>query len=250
MWVTITDVVPMMTEPRVGPSAPVPTADVIESIVPGTTGSPAATPSSSAADVVTSPITPRIGTSGASLSGRNPAKATSSGSYSTAPHVRLSQASCPNTVDCVADTRPVRRASGSPSARRAPRLPRTTRGGTSRARGRGRRCRCRSAAGSARAARRTCRTHRRPSRLRLCAAPRVSIQRMQGPVGRPSAATGTVLMYWLVTATPTRGGTGESEPRVVRVAVTTADHICSGSCSAPPPATKVVATGCDDQARV
>jgi hypothetical protein len=110
MWVTITDVVPMITEPRSAVSAPVPTADVIESIVPGTTGTPAAIPSSAAAVDVTSPITPCIGTSGASLSGRRRVAATSSGSYSVAPHVRLSHTSCPKAVDCVAHTRPVSRA--------------------------------------------------------------------------------------------------------------------------------------------
>ena len=85
---------------------------------------------------------------------------------------------------------------------------------------------------------------------RLWSAPLLSIHSTQGPVGRPSAATGIVLMYWLVTATATIGGTGEQAARVVRVAVTTARHICSGSCSAPPPSRKTVATGCDDQASV
>ena len=93
MWVTITEVVPMITDPDGAESAPVPTAEVIESIVPGTTGVPAAMPSSAAAVEVTSPTTPVIGTSGASLSGGRPVAATSSGSYSVAPQVRLSHTS-------------------------------------------------------------------------------------------------------------------------------------------------------------
>jgi hypothetical protein len=80
MWVTSTDVVPMITEPRSGVRAPLPTAEVIESMVPGTTGVPAAIPSSAATAGITSPTTPFIGTSGGSLSGSSPVAATSSGS--------------------------------------------------------------------------------------------------------------------------------------------------------------------------
>ena len=82
------------------------------------------------------------------------------------------------------------------------------------------------------------------SSVRLCAAPRVSIHRMHGPVGVPSAATGMVLMYWLVTATATIGGAGRTAASVSCVAATTADHISPGSCSAPPPSGRnVVCTG-------
>ena len=91
-------------------SAPAPIAEVIESIVPVVTGIPSAMPSSAAASDVTVPTMPFIGSSGASLSGSSSVAATSSGSYSVSPQVRLSHTICPNTVDWVAPTRPVSRA--------------------------------------------------------------------------------------------------------------------------------------------
>ena len=80
MWLTRTEVVPMTTDPSVGPSAPVPIADVIESIVAAVTGIPGAMPSASAAPAVTSPTKPFIGTSGASFDRSRPVAATSSSS--------------------------------------------------------------------------------------------------------------------------------------------------------------------------
>ncbi len=53
--VTITDVVPTMIEQAVASSAPVPTADVIESIVPVTTTADEVMPRCSAASAVTGP---------------------------------------------------------------------------------------------------------------------------------------------------------------------------------------------------
>jgi hypothetical protein len=103
-------VVPITTAPVSELIAPVPTADVMESIVPGTTGVPVAMPNSAAADEVISPTTPFIGTSGASFAGSSFAAATNSASYSVAPQLRLSHTSMPNDVDCVATTRPMSRA--------------------------------------------------------------------------------------------------------------------------------------------
>ena len=107
---TSTDVVPMMTEPSRGVSAPVPIAEVMESMVPVVTGMPSAMPSSAAAAVVTEPTIPFIDSSGGSLSGSSRVAATNSESYSVRPHVRLSHTICPNIVDCVAPTTPVSRA--------------------------------------------------------------------------------------------------------------------------------------------
>ncbi len=92
-WVTITDVVPMMTAADVDSSAPAPTAEVIESMVPGTAGVPTAMPSSEAAAAHTSPATWSSGTIGASLAGSSPVAASSSGSCSIEPQRRLSHTS-------------------------------------------------------------------------------------------------------------------------------------------------------------
>ncbi len=108
--VAITAVVPMI-RPQVPSSiAPVPTADVTESIVAPATTAAADTPRCAAASAVTVPRGWPSGTNGGSLSAGMPVIASNSSLYSVRPHVRLSTESIGNIVFWVAVTWPVSRA--------------------------------------------------------------------------------------------------------------------------------------------
>ena len=103
-WVATTDVVPMISPQRLASRAPVPTAEVTESIVASATTTFVDNPRCSAATGESVPRGAPIGTSGANRAGSTPASSTSSASYAVTPHTELSITPSGNIVFCVAVT--------------------------------------------------------------------------------------------------------------------------------------------------
>jgi len=227
-----------MMSPQVeGSMAPVPTAEVTESMVAPVTTARGETPRCAAASAVMSPRGAPMGTSGGSLCGSSPDIASSSSLYSVTPHVRLSTESIGNIVFCVAVTRPVRRAaSASIGSTKAAAAAYTS--------GSSLRMNAMWPMSSFPLGAMPCRSSQRARcsgclLAVLCRLPRPSIHMMVLPTGVPSAATGTVDVYWLVTATRVMSPAVQPASAVAcRAQRPSALHHRCGSCSTPPSAVK------------
>ena len=234
-WVATTDVVPMISPQRVGRRAPVPTAEVTESIVAPATSAAVVSPRCSAAAAVSRPRGAPSGTSGGSRSGSTPAIPTSSSSYSVTPHVALSITPSGNIVPWVAVTWPVSRAASAS-------IGSTNAAAASWTSGHSLRMKATCAGrppGDGGAPCTSAHRRARPGEARngLCAPARASIHITALASGRPSAATATVLVYWLVTATnPISAPRTTARSSAWRTLRPSACHQPSGSCSAAPSA--------------
>ena len=239
--VAITEVVPITSATRDASSAPPPTAEVIESTVPGITSADGETPRWAAAAAVIGPTGSSLATIGGSSAASTPARATSSGSYATRDHTRLSVHMSGKAVVAVATMRSESRATnastGSTNA--------ATRASTSGWNARSTAMCARSSFGNGG---RPWRSIHRPnasvsSRSGCREPPRVSIHITTGASGRPHLSIATTDMYCAVTATAAIVPASPAPPTAAREQRPIACHHASASCSAAPSGVNLVANG-------